>query len=156
MGVMSLSSQSPPPSQPDEPPPLVCWRSWPFRQNLAQSGLVLAGLLAAGLGVRGVTGFTHLALLAVAALALSLWRFFLPVVFTLSADGVNESLLGRERRIPWFAIRRFEVYPKGVLLLPYTDAARVDCFQGIFLPWGDHRQEILTLLTYYLGGVPNF
>jgi hypothetical protein len=119
-------------------------------ENLTQSGLVLAGLLAAGLAVRGVTGYTYLALLAVAALALSLWRFFLPVVFTISAEGVNESLLGRDRRIPWLAIRRYEVYPKGVLLLPHSDAARVDCFRGLFLPWGDHRQEIVALLNYYI------
>jgi hypothetical protein len=110
----------------------------------------LAALLAAGLGVRGVTGHTHLALLAIAALALSLWRFFLPVVFTLSADGVHKSLLGRDRRIPWLAIRRYEVYPKGVLLFPYTDATWVDSFQCLFLPWGNHRQEILALLNYYL------
>jgi hypothetical protein len=151
MGVMSLSCPTPSPSWPDEPPPLVSWRSWPFSQSLAQSGLVLAGLLAAGLGVRGVTGDAHLALLAVAALALSLWRFFLPVVFTLGADGVNESLLGRDRRIPWLAIRRYEVHPKGVLLFPYPDATWVDCLQGIFLPWGNYRQEILALLSYYLG-----
>jgi hypothetical protein len=120
-------------------------------ESLPKSALVLAGLLAAGIGVRGVTGYSHLALLAVAALALSLWRFFLPVDFTLSADGVSESLLGRDRRIPWLAIRRYEMYPKGVLLLPHADATPIDCFRGIFLPWGGHRQEIVTLLNYYLG-----
>ena len=148
---MSLSHQSSPPSWPDEPLPLVCWRSWPLGESPIRSGLVLAGLLAAGLGVRGVTGHSSLALLAVAALTLSLWRFFLPVVFTLNADGVNESLLGRDRRLPWLAIHRYEVCPKGVLLLPYTDAAGVDSFQGLFLPWGGHRQEIQALLDYYLG-----
>ena len=151
MGVMSLSTPSTPLSWPDEPPPLVCWRSWPMNESLTRSGLVLAGLLAAGVVVRGVTGYTHLALLAVAALALSLWWFFLPLVFTLNADGVTESLLGRDRRLPWLAIRRYEVHSKGVLLLPYKDATWVDSFQGFFLPWGDHREEILALLNYYLG-----
>jgi hypothetical protein len=85
-------------------------------------------------------------------LALSLWRFFLPVVFTLSDTGVNETLLGRDRRIPWLAIRRYELQSKGVLLLPYSDAAGVDSLQGLFLPWGSHREEVLALLSYYLGG----
>lgn len=121
-----------------------------LQREPVQSGLVLAGLLAAGLGVRGVSGHAHLALLAVSALALSLWRFFLPVVFTLSADGVNESVLGRDRRIPWSAVRRYEIHPKGVLLSHRQDATWVDSFQGIFLPWGNHRQEILALLNYYV------
>ena len=83
-------------------------------------------------------------------MALSLWRFFLPVVFTLSADGVNESVLGQDRRIPWSAVRRYEIHPKGVLLSHRQDATWVDSFQGIFLPWGNHRQEILALLNYYV------
>lgn len=147
---MSLASPAPAPSWPDEPPPPVSWRSWPLGESLTRSSLVLAGLLAAGLAVRGLTGYTHLAPLAVAVLAVSLWRFFLPVVFMLGTDGITESLLGRDRHIPWSAIRRYEIYPKGVLLLPYPDSARVDCFRGLFLPWGVHRQEILTLLNYYL------
>jgi hypothetical protein len=148
---MSLPSPAPPSSRPDEPPPLVSWRSWPLAESLTRSGLLLAGLLAAGLAVRGMTGSLPMALLAVAALAVSLWRFFLPVAFTLGPDGVHESLLGRERRIRWSAIRRYEVYPKGVLLLPYSDAAKIDCLRGLFLPWDRHRQEILALITYYRG-----
>ncbi len=151
MGVMSLSSPSPLPSWPDEPPPLVCWRSWPASESLTRSGLVLAGLLAAGLGVRWVTGHAHLALLAVAALALSLWRFLLPVVFTLSADGSTSRCWAESAASPGWAIRRYEVSPNGVMLFPYADATWVDSFQGFFLPWGNHRQEILTLLNYYLG-----
>lgn len=137
-------------SWPDDPPPLVRWFSWPVRDNVFKGSVVVIGLLAGGLGVGWVTGKTHLALLALAALVIALWRFFLPVMFELNTDGVNQWIFGRHRRIPWVAIRRYEVFSTGVLLLPYSDRCPMDAFRGLYLPWGSRREEILAQIRYYL------
>lgn len=102
------------------------------------------------MGVRLLTGQTHLALLALAALAAALWRFFVSVVFELNADGVNRWVFGRHKLIAWRAIRRYEVCSTGVLLLPFSDRCPMDSFRGLFMPWASHRHEVLAHLRYYL------
>jgi len=147
---MSTESKRRGPSRADNPPPALSWRCWPIREHPMGTLIVLAGLAAAALGVRWLTDQTHLALLAVGALALALRRFFLPVVFELNPEGVQQWLFGRHRRIPWTVIRRYEVCPAGVLLLPFADRSAMDAFRGLYLPWGSHRDEILFQVRYYL------
>ena len=89
-------------------------------------------------------------LLALVALATALWRFFLPVVFQLSEEGVDQWLFGRRRRIPWQAIRRYEVCSAGVLLLPHEDRPVMAAFRGLYLPWSTHRDEVLVHVHHYL------
>jgi hypothetical protein len=137
-------------SEPEGPPPSIVWRSWPLRDSFAGAASTLALLIAAGSGVRWITGQTHLAVLAVAVLVLALWRFFLPTAFELSSEGVSQWLLGRRRRIPWRAIRRYEICSSGVLLLPRADACPIDACRGLYLPWGPHRHEVLAHVRYYL------
>ena len=151
---MSTMSAREEPFWPEEPPPSMRWWSWPLRENTLCAGLVLLGLAAAGIGIRQLTGATHLALLAVAVLAIALWRFFLPVQFELNADGVNQWLFGRCRQIPWKAICGYEVCSAGVLLLPRADRCPMDPLRGLYLPWGSRRDEVLARVRYYLDPRP--
>jgi len=134
----------------EESPPSVQWRSWPVRERMAAASMVVGGLVAAGLLVRWITGQTHLALVAVAVLAIALARFFLPTLFELNPDGVSQWRLGRRRRIPWREIRSYEICAAGVLLLPHADPCPLDAYRGLYLPWGQHRDEVLAHLHYYL------
>ncbi|MHB8899598.1 MAG: hypothetical protein ACYC6Y_12700 [Thermoguttaceae bacterium] len=134
----------------DEPPPLVRWRRWPLRDNLAVGVMGVVGLLSAGYVVYRQTGRFHLAAAAVGVLAVSAWRFFLPVTFELNAEGVHQWVWGRHRRIPWGEIHGHRIFPAGVLLLPYEEGAPMDVIHGLFLPWGRRRDEILAQLRYYL------
>ena len=104
--------------------------------------------------VHWITGRTHLAILATAALAVSSWRCLLPTSFELNPDGVHRRVLGRHRQIPWEQIRRWEMCPRGVLLLPWADRWAMDAFGALYLPWGTRRQEVLAQLHFYLGPPP--
>ena len=134
----------------DEPPPLVRWRSWPLRDAPLAALVVVAGLIGVGMLVQSQTGRLHLAIGAALVLALSAWRFFLPVTIELNAEGVHQWVLGRHRRIPWNEIRRHRVFRAGVLLLPHEQGPPIDVLHGLFLSWGRRRDEILAQLTYYL------
>jgi hypothetical protein len=134
----------------DEPPPLVRWWSCPIRESVLGACLVLAGLAAAGVAVDAVTGRVHLALFAVLALSMSLWRFFIPVLFELNTDGVNQWVFRRHRRISWNEIHRYEICRRGVLLLPHADRRPMDAFGGLYLPWCNRREEVLAHVHYYL------
>lgn len=146
---MSSAPQPPDESWPEDPLP-VRWRSWPLRDNLLCGSMVVATLMGAGAAVHGITSKVHLGLLVTAVLAVALWRFLLPVVFELDTEGVGQKVLGRRRRIRWSVIRRWELCPDGVLLLPFSDRCPADAFRGLFLPWGGHRDQILAQVRYYL------
>ena len=134
----------------DEPPPLVRWRRWPLRDNFLVGAIGTIALVAAGALVYWQTGRLHLAIGAGLVLAISAWRFFLPVTFELNAEGVHQWVWGRHRRIPWSEIRGHQILSSGVLLLPYDHGAPMDVMHGLFLPWGSRRDEIMAQLRYYL------
>jgi hypothetical protein len=112
--------------------------------------MAVMGLVAAGFFVYWQTDRFHLAIGAGLALAVSAWRFFVPVTFELNAEGVHQWVWGRHRRIPWSDIRHHQMFSSGVLLLPYEHGAPMDVMHGLFLPWGMRRDEILAQLRYYL------
>lgn len=82
-------------------------------------------------------------------LLLALWRFFVPSEFELGARGISQEVLGRKRRIPWRAIGHVTICRDGVFL--GRDDGPLENFRGLYLPWGQHREEVLALVGYYQG-----
>lgn len=132
------------------PPPAVRWQSWPVRDEPLQALLAASAALVAAAAAYWVVGRAHLALLAAAMVAASMWRSLVPTTFELSSEGIDYAVLWQVRRIPWSEVRRYEIRDSGILLLPYSDRSALDSFGGIYLPWGDQRSEILAQVTYYL------
>ncbi len=128
----------------------IRWRSWPFARNPARSGAVLLGLIAVGLLVRITVDNWLLALLAAAALCVTLWRFFMPVTFGLSEYGVDQWVFGRRLRIPWRAIHRYRVCSAGMLLIPHGERTIMAPFRSLYLPWEGHCDEVLAYVRHYL------
>lgn len=147
-----MSSVSSPDNSPwtDEPPPLVRWRRWPLRDNILIGAMAMVGLVLVAYFIYSQTNRLPLAIGASLVLAVSAWRFFVPVTFELNAEGVHQWVWGRHRRIPWGEIRHHQVFSSGVLLLPHEEVAPIDVMHGLFLPWGVRRDEILAQLRYYL------
>lgn len=126
----------------------IAWQSWP----VIDSVWVLLGLTAVVVAVPTVVWSTVRNLpMAVACglvAAYSVWRQFVPTVFELNALGVTTRTLGRSRRVPWISIDRFVVGNRGALLT--SSGAPLEIFRGLYLPWGGHRDQILSSLRYYL------
>ncbi len=132
----------------------IRWQSWPVARSPVRSGLILLGVVMLGLLVWVTVGSWPLGLLAVAALAVTLWRFFTPVAFGLSEYGVDQWVYGRRLRIPWRAIRRYQVCSAGVLLVPHGERTIMAPFRSLYLPWEGHCDEVLVYMRHYLDG-PN-
>jgi hypothetical protein len=139
-------------STPHQAPRPIRWRSWPLQTHPVVGLLLVAALAAAGLGILEWTDRAYLAGLAVAALLIGFWRFFVPVAFELNADGVHQRILGRHGQIAWRSIQRYEIFADGILLLPFADRAGLDALRGLYLPWGAHRDEVLACVQQYLPG----
>lgn len=132
------------------PPPPVRWEHWPAQAHPLVAAALSAGVVATGWLAAEVTARPYPGWLAAAALLVAFWRFFLPVRYELNSDGIHRVVLGRRRRIPWQSIRSFRADAGGVLLLPFPDPCPLDALRGEYLPWNDHRAEILAFLHYYV------
>jgi len=143
-----MTDQEPPLQKPPAP---IRWQSWPLRENTLRAALVMVALLVGAIVVRWFSGRPYLTLLALAAMLISLWRFFLPVVFELNGDGVSQWFFRRQRRIPWRAVDHYEICSAGVLLFPHQDRSAMAAFRGLFIPWTTHRDEVLAHVQHYLG-----
>ncbi|MGA2033770.1 MAG: hypothetical protein ABSG68_16070 [Thermoguttaceae bacterium] len=140
--------------QPDFDTPAVGplrWRVWPARQQPLATVAVLLGLAATAAVVAALAGSTALACCAAAALAVAMWRFFLPVTFELNALGVDQNILGRRRRTAWGAIGYYELCRGGLLLLEHDEVCPMAVYGSLYLPWLGHREEVLALVRRYLG-----
>ena len=111
--------------------------------------LIVLGLVAAAFVVQYTSGQTYLAVAALATLALALWRFFVPVVYELSADGVDQWVFGRLVRLPWRVITRCEIRESGVLLTFRRDESPLAAIRGLFLPFDGNRDAVVAQVRYY-------
>lgn len=134
----------------EEDLPTLSWQSWPLREDRLPSALVLLGVSAAAVLVGWSCGRASLGLLAAGAIAVSMWRFFLPVVFEADHRGLSQWLFGRRRHIPWAVVARHQVCAAGVLLLWQVDDDHLAPLRGFYVPWADHREELLGLVNQHL------
>lgn len=148
-GQSSPSSGSQPvqvAARPVTPVPIT-WRSWPIVDSLGEFFFLTISIGAAiGAAYRFAGPLTAIA--AGVVLAFVSWRYFVPTFFELSALGVSENCMGRKRRIPWISIDRYILGRKGAYLS--SAGAPLEMLRGLYLPWGPHRDQIVTMLRYYL------
>ncbi|MEX2174773.1 MAG: hypothetical protein WD872_10455 [Pirellulaceae bacterium] len=123
---------------------------WPLVQQPVGSLLALGATAAAGGLVGWSTGQAWSGAIAAAALAITLWRTWLPVTYELGPRGITQKLLGRRRRIDWLAIRSYEASERGVLLAPDPQMTALSPLRGLYLPWVGQREQVLAILQHYL------
>lgn len=124
---------------------------WPLARRPLGS-LFAIGLAALGSWlVARATGTWWTGAVVAVCLTITLWRTWLPVRYTLGSGGIVRSILGRRRRIPWSAIRLYEVRRTGVLLLPDVQVTPLSPLRGLFLPWCGQQALLLANLDYHLG-----
>jgi len=131
-------------------PEEVTLRDWPLVDRplgscvaigLAAALSCLAGWAASSAAVGVVVGLL---------LAITLWKTWLPVRYQLGGSGIAQQVLFWRRRIPWTAIRRHELRPHGVLLVPDAELTPLAPLRGLYLHWGNRKTEVLSHLEYYL------
>jgi hypothetical protein len=111
-------------------------------------------MLLLGLGVTalaGAVGDLGAASLAGLAVAVALWRTWLPVAYEFGPHGVTQVVVRRRRVISWLAIGDYEFTPRGVLLFPQGEPTGWNAARGLFILWAGRRQEITDVVEYYLG-----
>jgi len=134
-------------SRPATPVP-IAWRVWPVVDSVWELLGLATVLVVVPLVVWSLSGRTALTAICTIAVGAVVWRHFVPTICEINALGVTEKIFSRTRRIPWLSIDRYVVGRKGVFLT--SAGAPLEVFRGLYLPWGSHRDQILSSLRYYL------
>lgn len=122
-------------------------RRWPLRDEPRSTALVLVAIGALVAVTAAQTASFALSTLVLALLALADWRSLLPVTYLLDASGIEQRVAFLRRRTAWAAVARCEVWPEGVRLLRSAAGHPLDGLRSFFIPWGNDRDAILTLLA---------
>ncbi|MEW6752604.1 MAG: hypothetical protein AB1505_16705 [Candidatus Latescibacterota bacterium] len=121
----------------------LTWRVHPLgqepRPKSAALIVLLVGLAAAAGNAFGGTAY---GLTALAVLAASLSRYWLPTRYRLDGVGVQTEHLGWRRARSWREFRRVDVHRNGVFLSPFPQPSRLDPFRGCFLACGAERAAV--------------
>jgi hypothetical protein len=148
--VVSTIEASSPRSESSAAAPIVSWVSWPLVDAAPYSALLVMALSATGLLAAATTGRTVWAVAVPLVLAACGWRFFVPVRYELDKSGVTQQVHGWVQRTLWTDVRSFDVCPRGVMLFSHTETIPLDAFRGVYLPWGERRDEVLSAVRFYL------
>jgi hypothetical protein len=123
---------------------------WPLVQRPVESLVQIVAAAAASVAVGWWLRQPIVAGLAGSALAVVLWRTWLPVTFEIGVMGVTQTVLGRSRRVPWSSVRGWRVDDSGVLLSPDAELIPLSSLRGLYLPWLDKREKLLASVEYYV------
>jgi len=124
----------------------LCWRSFPLADDYPRSLLLVAAVVAICVVAAVVFGGAGYGLIALALLALSLGRYFVPTDYELDAEGATIRLLGQARRVAWPEVRRVSVGRQGVFLSPFARPSRLDSFRGALLRFAGNADEVVSFV----------
>jgi hypothetical protein len=137
---------------PQAPPPrelqLV---NWPLRDDAPRAWLVIGCAVAAAVVISAITTSTAAGLAAFTALALAMWRLWLPVRFVFGPEGITETILGRRRRISWRKVRAYAVRRRGVMLYPFPEELRIAAPKSLYIRGGRQLERLVEVISFYAG-----
>jgi hypothetical protein len=127
---------------PDLAEPLT-WSVRPCTRNPALAVAVAVFVLTVSFGLRVLCGSLGWGLLALALLSLSVASYYTQTRYELSAESaVARGLFGTHRRV-WSEVRGRFADREGILLSPLAKPSRLAYTRGLYLRFGDNREEVL-------------
>jgi hypothetical protein len=125
--------------------------NWPLRDDAILAWLVIGAAAAISVAISAVTS-TAAGLAAFLALALAMWRLWVPVRFDLGPDGVTQTAFGRRRHVSWRKIAEYSVTRRGVMLHAYPEELRPMAPRSLYVRGGRQLDQLLDLVAHYVGG----
>jgi len=120
----------------------MSWTTHPFRRR---RGRGVAALLVAGAAlalVQAWAGSLVLTLLGGLLLAFSLWPFYVPVRWRLTATDVTADFIAWRRRWEWGRFRAFVALADGAALTPFARPHPLERWRAVLLPCPERTAEL--------------
>jgi hypothetical protein len=123
----------------------MSWATWPLKESVPRSVAVVLFLAAVVWAVASCFGPQWI-LPSVFILLLFLAGFFFPTFYRLDSESASvRGLITRKRR-SWSDVKRYYLGKKGVHLSLTERPSRLEGARGIYLPFGEHRKEIVAFI----------
>jgi hypothetical protein len=130
-------------------PSEVLLLNWPLVQDGWRSVVYATGTFAVATAAGLLSHSVAMALLTGLVLVVAMWRFWLPVRFQLTAEGISQFCLGRRRLIPWLGIVRYAVLPRGVLLFFDPGDSPLSWLSTLYLGWRGEPDRVLAMVDFF-------
>ncbi|MCK5784924.1 MAG: hypothetical protein KAH54_00040 [Candidatus Sabulitectum sp.] len=127
------------------------WVSCPMKERPKATAALIAIMLVSSFAASVMMGNVWWGIIGLALLFLSMWSFFLPVIFTMDVTGVKKkSPFGLEAR-KWGEVRSIVPDANGVLLSPFKEPTRLAKFRGLGVQFSGNREEVLEFIRARIG-----
>ena len=123
---------------------------WGLRDRPLTSAVAIVLAVGASWLAGRTTGNLAMAAIVAAALAVILWRTWLPVKYQLNGSGITQTVLRWRRRVPWTAVAGYEPGESGAFVHGGTERASIGSLHRFLLPWGARREQVLAVLEFYV------
>ncbi|MEW6685046.1 MAG: hypothetical protein AB1393_02415 [Candidatus Edwardsbacteria bacterium] len=90
-------------------------------------------------------------ILAILLLSGAIWPFFVITHYQMDEQGVTVKRVFYTIKRDWSKIRNFYPDRQGVLLSPFTKPSRLENFRGLYILFGDKKEEVLSYLGKRIG-----
>lgn len=132
-------------------PPSIAWRTLPLWDEAPEG--FLFPIVAFGLGwiTSQATGSIVSTVLAVAVFLAACPRAWIPTVWEVGREGVSCRRFGITMKWSWRKFAAHQLDRRGVLLLPDSAPRPWQYLRSIHVPWGPHQDQLLALVTHYMG-----
>ncbi|MEP0764954.1 MAG: hypothetical protein HRF45_00220 [Fimbriimonadia bacterium] len=132
-----------------EEPPVLEWTVSLSSQQPEKVAAVLVAAAFAGLVGFFVAGSVALAVVGPAVVLGATSEFLLPVRYRIAEDGASARWGINVTHIAWKDVKRARADAHGVKLLPLEKPSRLEAFRGVYLRFGDRKQEVERAVGYW-------
>ncbi|MEN6371034.1 MAG: hypothetical protein ABFD64_03390 [Armatimonadota bacterium] len=73
--------------------------------------------------------------------------FLLPMTFVITTKHVSAYTLAGKRMMAWEDVRKCYIDESGVKISPLPKASRLEAYRGVYLRFGDNREEVIAAVT---------
>ncbi len=132
----------------NEQPSVFQWRVHLARRQPERLPVIMLALVGAPLLGVWLMGHWIFGLVALWMLWSATADFLLPIRYEADSEGVRQR--GWSPRVMrWDRVKRVVWGEDGVLLSPFAHASRLNAYRGVFLWYGDHREQVECLVREY-------
>ena len=132
----------------------LVWTVHPIRSGGWRTAFLIAVWAATCLAVWTATKSVLYVVFAVVVIGAATRKFVLPTTYKMDKEGIEaRSLFGANRR-PWTRYRSFYADRNGVLLSPFSRANRLVSHRGLYVLFGDRRDEVIAFVSRRMSSAP--
>ncbi len=129
----------------------VRWTSWPLFDAGWRGWLLPLMVVGLSVAAAAVAGHVNFGILSLLLLLSALWKWFVPSRYEFSSRGIVVQVFAHRREYDWQRFQRFELYPDGCLLSPFSQSHPLDAFRGLSVRFRRNRADVAVLLKRHIG-----